>query len=112
MKCSYPGCKSGLTGIVIPVASFKALNAPKYMPRGHAIMQDLRLCEACAPHASIHKLVDDRRWQDICRQLAAAGGIPPDRNSLEMLLGTPRGESLPPMFVEAIKKMRSESPIV
>lgn len=111
IKCSYVKCKTALPGIVIPIASFKALNAPPYMPRGHAIIVELRLCESCALTADIHQMVDDKRWQDICLKMEAAGGTAPDRSSLELVLGTPKDQPLPPMFKDAVEKMRIEKPL-
>lgn len=111
IKCSYVKCKSHLPGIIIPIASFKALNAPPYMPRGHAIMQDLRLCESCALTAKIHELVDNKRWAEICRQIDAQGGTPPDRASLEMVLGSPKDKPVPHILRKAVAQMREEKPI-
>lgn len=66
------------------------LDGPAFMPKGHAVLGDLRLCESCARAAKINELISDKRWTDICYQLAAAGGEPPDRDSLELLLGRPK----------------------
>lgn len=103
IKCSYTLCKTGLPGIVIPIAAFRAKNAPKYMPQGHAIMENLRLCESCALSAKVHELVDNKRWKDICNQIAAQGGTPPDRDTLELILGSPKDQPLPGYLVKAFK---------
>lgn len=113
-RCSYAICKTGLPGIVIPVASFLPLPVdgkpvPAYMPRGHAVMSDLRLCESCALTARVQFLVHDKRWAEICRQIAAAGGSPPDRESLQLLLGSPKNQPLPESFKQAVQKLRKES---
>lgn len=106
IKCSYSKCKTKLPGVVVPVASFKALNAPKYMPPGHAIISDAMLCESCALTANIHELIDDKRWLEICRKIEGAGGTPPDRSSLELLLGSPKNQPLPQAFKKTITKLR------
>lgn len=106
--CSYIHCKTGLPGIVVPIAQFKAKNAPAYMPKGHAIIGDLRLCESCALTAKIDELVTDKRWAEICHQIKAAGGAEPDRDSLELLLGAKKDKPFSPALARAIKRMRSE----
>lgn len=111
-RCSYIHCKTGLPGIVIPIGTFlpKPLDGmppPSFIGRAHAIMSDLRLCESCALTAKIHELIDDKRWQNICDQIKAQGGPPPDRETLELEFGSPKDQPLPKIFVDAFKRMKA-----
>lgn len=100
-RCSYTLCKTGLPGVVVPVATFLPKNPPPYMPRGHAFLSNLRLCEGCALTADVHQMVDNKRWKDITDQIIAQGGEPPDRDSLKLMLAAPQGEKFP-RNIEAI----------
>lgn len=106
--CSYRFCRSGLPGIVVPVIQFKALNAPAYMPPGHAIISEALLCESCALTAKIDELVTDKRWAYISAQLAAAGAQPPDRDSVKLMLGARKDKPLPKAFADALKRERAK----
>lgn len=113
-RCNYPKCKTGLPGLIIPVATFlpkpiDGQQVPKYMPRGHAVMADLRLCESCALTADVNVLVNDKRWTDICHQIAGAGGTPPDRDSLKLELGSPKDQPIPKIIADGLKRMRSHN---
>lgn len=113
IKCSYTKCKSGLPGIIIPIASFLPAPVggkpvPPYMPRGHAILNDMRLCESCALTADIHQMITDKRWKEICYQIEAAGGTPPDRDTLEMVLGSPKDQPVPETFKKAWENMKKQ----
>lgn len=108
MKCSYLLCKTGLPGIITPVIKFSPIKGPRSigLTKGQAIVGGVMLCESCAVSAKVHEIVDDRRWADICRQIASAGGPPPDRDSLELHLGTPKGQPLPKSFQHALMAAR------
>lgn len=106
IRCGHSKCKTGLPGIITPIAAFKATKAPPYMPEGHAVLQDMKLCESCALTANIHTLIDNKRWAEISRQITAAGGAEPDRKTLRMVLGAPKDQPLPQMFREALKRER------
>lgn len=61
------------------------------MPEGHAILANLKLCESCALTAKIHEMIDNKRWAEICKQIEAQGGTEPDRSTLRLMLGVPKG---------------------
>src|SRR5258708_34433367 len=100
-RCSYVKCKTGLPGVVIPVVSLRAMNAPPYMPRGHAVLKELRLCESCFVSADVHMIIGDKRWKDICEKISLQGGPkvqPPDRDTLELHASWEK-DNPPPQFV-------------
>lgn len=103
-RCSYRNCKTGLPGVVIPIAQFKAMNAPAYMPTAQAVLEDMRLCESCALSADIHDIINDKRWKDICHQIAAQGGTPPDRSSLTLHLGWHKDQPPPECVKQFVAK--------
>jgi hypothetical protein len=110
-KCSYVHCKTGLPGVLTPVATFlpkpiKGKPVPSYMPRAHAIIGNLRLCESCAMSAKVHELINDKRWSEICRQIEAAGGATPDRASLELALAATKGTPMPEGLKNQLKHTR------
>lgn len=106
MTCAYAKCKTGLPGVIVPIVQFRAQMAPGYMPPGHAVIGSALLCESCSLTANVHELIDDKRWQNICEQLIAAGAQPPDRDSLELLLGSPKDKPLPKAFTDALRRER------
>lgn len=107
-KCSYLLCKTGLPGIIVPIIEFRAIRSAASigLTPGRAIVGGVTLCESCALTAKVHEIVDDRRWSDICRQIASAGGPLPDRDSLELHLGSPKGNPLPQAFQHALMAAR------
>lgn len=93
--CSYVKCRSRQPGIFTPIIRFYAKDVPKsLMPPGHAVVSGVMLCNNCAQTANVHEIVSDRRWQEICTHLSVAGATPPDRDSIELLLGTPKNQKM------------------
>lgn len=81
--CSYIHCRSRDMGEYIPVIVFSAKGIPSsVLPPGQAVIRDLRLCRTCALKAKVHDLCTNKRWAQICANIAAEGAAPPDRDKI------------------------------